>query len=118
MLKTNTKKARINLQNYILSIYYPYDLIDHNPTFKEAAADILDTFNDEVGKWYRGTKADAFRHWSQGLPTILNTANYYLHSAVDVLGDILEETEEERNRFTECDAEEKLTALIWRELNA
>ena len=54
--------------------------------------------------------------WCQGLPSVIDTCYYYNRSAVEDLGDILEETEEERNRYTEQDAERLLSCLIYREI--
>lgn len=50
-----------------------------------------------------------------GLPSFLGTYKYYYSgSAIDVLGDILEQTEEERNRYTEAEAEKCMTYLLYR----
>ena len=59
---------------------------------------------------------DLFIEWMAGLPTILNADYYYHGTAKDVLGEILEETQGERDRFTEPQAEEKLSRMIWGEL--
>jgi hypothetical protein len=48
------------------------------------------------------------------LPSVINTLYYYNRSAITDLGDILEETEDERNRYTESQAEKLLTKLIYR----
>ena len=57
-----------------------------------------------------------FADWCAGLPSILNTCYYYNRSAVDDLGEILEETEEEKEKYTQTEAEKLLTALIYREI--
>lgn len=57
-----------------------------------------------------------FRDWAQGLPTAFNTLYYYNVSAVDLLADWLNETDSEKARFTEEQAEERITALLFREL--
>ena len=59
---------------------------------------------------------ERFTDWAQGLPSILDTCYYYNRSAVDDLGAILEETAEEKARYSEQNAEQLLTALIYREL--
>ena len=61
-------------------------------------------------------KAAAFADWCAGLPSVLDTLYFYNRSAVDDLGAILEETEQEKNRYTEQQAEQLLTSLIYREL--
>lgn len=59
---------------------------------------------------------EAFERWAQGLPSAFNFDYYLGGQAVDDLGNILEETEEERNRFSYQQAEETLTRLIYREV--
>lgn len=87
MLRTNTKKAAANIRAYIMDGFTPEGYTDNPPQeFPEVAAFILDT------------------------------CYYYNRSAVDDLGAILEETEEEKARFTEQEAEQLLTDLIYREL--
>lgn len=49
-------------------------------------------------------------------PTAFNTLYYYNVSAVDLLADWLNETDSEKARFTEEQAEERITALLFREL--
>lgn len=130
MLKTNTKKAKENIKKYILDIYEPEDYSNHNidtnkQTFEEVAEVIKEIFkleklNNENARQYYYRKNystyEVFKEWCQGLPSIIDTCYYYNRSAVKDLGDILEETEEERSRFTEAEAEEKLTYLIYREI--
>lgn len=123
MLRTNTKKARENIRRYIMDNFTPEGYTDTPPeTWPEIARFILETFADEKRystRYYgRYMIADwnVFIDWCQGLPSILDTCYYYNRSAVDDLGSILEETEEEKARFTEAQAEERLTILIYNEL--
>ena len=67
-------------------------------------------------RYYHGSEIAAFVDWAQGLPSVLDTCYFYNRSAVDDLGDILEETQEERNKHTETDAEQCLTRLIYKVL--
>lgn len=124
MLKTNTKQARENIKKYIVSIYdneadYSNCGIDTNKKDWEEIKETIKTiFNLEVGH-YRSKQIGeykAFFEWCQGLPSIIDTCYYYNRSAIEDLGNILEETKEERNKFTEEQAEERLTHLIYREL--
>lgn len=57
-----------------------------------------------------------FEKWCSGLPSILNCCYYYNVSAVNLLGDMLEQTTEQRNRFSECESEKALTGIIWNRL--
>ena len=123
MLRTNSKKAAENIRAYIVDGFTPEGYTDNPPQeFPEVAAFILDTFRNEKYwcpqdvRYYHGCERLAFRDWCAGLPSVLDTCYYYNRSAVDDLGAILEETEEEKARFTEQEAEQLLTDLIYREL--
>lgn len=67
-------------------------------------------------RYYRNNELAAFADWCADLPSVLDTCYYYNRSAVDDLGAILEETDEEKARYTEEQAEKTLTMLIYREL--
>lgn len=118
MLRSNTKKARENLRNYIIANYdgCGYDKAPENTApFAEVAAFILKTQKEE---WPHrgGNYQEEFVEWCAGLPSVLDTCYFYNRSAVDDLGGILEETEEEKARFTEEQAEKMLSRLIYMEL--
>ena len=123
MLKTNSKKARENIRAYIVAGYDPtgYDLPE-SENFDEIATNIYNTFltekyySDEFMRAKAKTLFDVFADWAAGLPSILDTCYYYNRSAADDLGEILEETENEKKRFTEREAENFLTKLIFNEI--
>ena len=124
MLRSNNKKARENIRAYILDNFDPESYgrdKSEFETFEAAAAFILETFRSEK-HWElklmlrREPEQVIFTGWCQGLPSVIDTCYYYNRSAVDDLGVILEETEAERNRYSEADAEKLLTNLIYREL--
>lgn len=128
MLKTNSKKAQENVRKYIVENFGAdyctecgyADFSDREPSL-ENFADIADgiqnaVFHEKVKHDKRRMfERDLFEEWTQGLPSALE-CEYYYKSAIEILGDILEETEEERNRFDEIDAEKLLTKLIYREI--
>lgn len=123
MLKTNSKKARENIKQYIINNFTPEGYTDAPPEeWHEIATFIIDTFRSnkyhlkEDYRYYNNNEYAAFIDWAQGLPSVLDTCYYYNRSAVDDLAVILEETETEKNRYTETDAEKTLTYLIYREL--
>ena len=123
MLKTNTRKARENIRTYIMDHFDASGYTETPPeTFPEVATYILETFHDEKCKHdlrYKAgriSKQELFFDWCAGLPSLLDTCYYYNRSAVDDLGAILEESESEKNRYSESDAERLLTLLIYREL--
>lgn len=122
MLKGNSKQLKENIRNYIVTHYEGpdagYDNAPERTTdFNEIARFILDNFRKEK-MYIHGWERDVFIDWCQGLPSLLDTCYYYNRSAVDDLGDILEETTEERSRYTEEQAAERLTLYIYRELQS
>lgn len=121
MLKTNSKKARENVRAYIMERenVAEYAEISKNPTFEEIAATIYADFyrvynSDYMHRTY--SEQDYFAEWAAGLPGILDTCYYYNRSAVDDLAGILEETETEKAKYKEADAEKLLSYLIYREI--
>lgn len=125
MLRTNCKAARERIRAYIMDHVEDSDT-GHTPnTFDEAALMVWDAFNDEYmaipeqrryNLHCHKTWEACFVAWCSGLPSMLDTS-YYLHSAVKDLGDLLMETEEERARFSETEAESLLSRLIYREVS-
>lgn len=123
MLKTNSKQARENIRAYIVDKFTPDGYIDTPPTeFPEICRFILDTFQNE--KYYAREVAqkrhisdqDIFHDWAAGLPSVLDTCYYYNRSAVNDLAAVLDETPAEAALYTETQAENMLTNLIYREL--
>ena len=132
-LKTNTKKAINNLWQYLEGFIDAIndEYIAYNPEFnylqpgdKKALATVINAIfeaeklnNDNLYKAGRISRQDLFTEWAQGLPCCgIFDFWYYNASAIEILGDILEESEDERAAFTEDDAGEKLTYLIYREV--
>ena len=137
MLKTNSKKAIENIKKYICdNVNFDYDTVNEKYYYvmkleeRKAHGENIDMFSvyahalyyimyDQVVKLdNRGlTMYEYFIYWCEGLPGVLDTDYYLSRSAVQDLGDILEQTEAERNKYTESEAEEKLTYLMWREIH-
>ena len=128
MLKSNTKKARLNLMRYIRTASAPYYIENcGNPadiTDDELCALILDEFKQnwshEFERNFRRCAAipyqKMFLDWGSGL-TAGGLFDFYYHcNASDILGDILEETDAERAQFTEEQAETRLGYLIFAEV--
>ena len=125
MLKTNSKQAHENIKNYIIDNFTPETYTDREITeWKEIAAFILECFHSEKYhlpedfRYYHGSERAAFADWCAGLPAVLDTCYFYNRSAVADLGEILEQTAEQREKYDESDAEQLLTYLIYRELIA
>lgn len=121
MLKTNSKKAMENIKKYIIENFTPYDGEEVNVSdFSAVARYIKNTvFNEKIKySFERGRRNDFyfFEDWCQGLPSVLDTCYYYNRSAADDLSIILEESDAEKAKYQEKDAEELLTRLIFREI--
>lgn len=129
MLRTNSKKAIENIKKEIIdsyeaaSEYFTFEGREAKTEFNEICDDIIEAFR--VGKLDRNicyskgreSERDLFIDWMQGLPTAFPVADdIFLRSAVDFLGDILEETAEEKNRYTEEKAAILACNLLYREL--
>ena len=117
MLKTNSKKARENVRAYIINHFNPdgYDFTGDASDFATVARYIMEQFENEKPR-NRGNRQEIFADWCAGLPSVLDTCYYYNRSAVDDLGAILEETDDEKARYNEKQAEAMLTRLIYAEL--
>lgn len=123
MLKTNSKKARENIRNYIIENFTPENYTDTPPTdYHGIATFIYNCFvrqaweTIEQKRYFRGNEWKAFLHWCSGLPSVLDTCYFYNRSAVEDLGNILEQTETERSQYEESAAENLLTMLIYNEI--
>ena len=119
MLKTNSKAARENIRAYIMANANTEEYAETAcNTFEEVAAAIYADFdrvtNIPINR--RMSLQDRFCEYAAGLPSIIDTCYYYNRSAVDDLAEILEETPEERAKYSEDDAERLLSLLIFREI--
>ena len=121
MLRTTCKKALDNIRAYILNNTDVTGYYFAEPkTFEEAALIIWNEF--QTAKQYelcrpRTNIQECFIEWCAGLPSIIDTCYYYNRSAVNDLGELLEETEAEKAKYTESQAERMLSCLIYREIS-
>lgn len=119
MLRSNSKKARENVKQYIINNFSPESYTDTTLTeWHDIAEFIYNCFRSEKYNClqdyrYFNSEYYAFCEWCQGLPSVLDTCYYYNRSAVNDLGEILEETEQEKSKYTESQAEKQLTILIY-----
>ena len=128
MLKSNSKKAREHVMQYVQDACSEYYIEDCG-----APADLTDAdlcrliIQDFEEQWSHELKHNAcrvrplsrqelFMEWGRGLTAGGLFAFFYHCTAVQVLGDILEETEAERSKYTEAQAENYLCYLICREV--
>ena len=129
MLRTNSKQVTDKIKTIITdcyndsSEYYGWDGREMATDYKGICKDILSAFEIEKVKHdmrYKANrigKQDLFYEWMQGLPTAFYVADdIFLKEAVDYLGDLLEQTEKERSKYTSEQAEKTLCWLFYREL--
>ena len=117
MLRSNSKAVVEKIRKYIVDGIDPdYFGLSEVPDFTTACKLILTACENE--KRYNRSRSgfETFKDWTQGLPSAFNTMYYYNVSAVDLLADWLEETESEKEKYSESEAEEMITWLIYREL--
>lgn len=117
MLRSNSKKVIEKIREYIIAnIDHEYFELKSDPTFPAACKLILTACEEE--KRYNRSRSgfETFKDWAQGLPSALNTNYYYNVSAVELLGAWLEESESEKAKYSEREAEEMITRLLYREL--
>ena len=116
MLRTNSKKVREAVRAYVTKTT---SICGIDPeTFGEAAAIIggaWDGYKYPALSHRFATVQDAFMDWASGLP--LDTFDYIATGdTVKLVGDMLEETEEERSKYSDSQACDLLTYLIFREV--
>ena len=122
MLRTNSKAARQNVIEYIkqdqdyIEESYNYTPENDNELLASVYGIFLSEKTYELQRSNYINQFEIFKSWAQGLALGGLFCYYYNRSAVDDLGNILEETEEERNKYSEAQAEEMLTKLIYREI--
>ena len=117
MLKTNSKAVRERIQHFINTHvdFSGYDLEKTPETTAEINKAIFDCFLSETKFSNIANNQERFIDWCCGLPSILDCC-YYLNSAVEMLGDILDETSAERAKYTEEQAERLFSYLIYKEV--
>lgn len=123
MLKTNSRQVKEKVKAFISQIFdaSSYDREDlNNAPIEEQIQFIARTCWQELGhevKRNHSSFQEMFISWCQGLPSLIDTASYYCHSsAVDLVGDMLEQTKEERAKYSEPEAEKLLSYLIYKEV--
>lgn len=129
MLRTTNKKVKATIENYINESvanwaddnfnFLTIDEFEELKTYEGQCNLIIDKFLNEMVKNNKNAKYysyyDLFVNWCEGQPSVLETG-YYLHSAKNLLADWLEETPEEASKYTDQQAESRITQLLWREI--
>ena len=117
MLRSTNKKVLEKIHDYIINgVDHEYFELEADPDFNTACKLILTACENEKRYSRSCSGFETFKNWAQGLPSAFNTMYYYNVSAVNLLGAWLEETESEKAKYSESEAEEMITRLIYREL--
>lgn len=124
MLRSNSKQVHLNVQKFIRERVNSEEArcIDKDMPFQSIARIIDHVFRMEKVERdnrylaHRISLQQLFTEWMQGLPLVLDATYYYFCEAHEDVRAILEETEEEADKYTEEAAEEFLTWLIYREI--
>lgn len=138
MLRTNSKVLKERVRQHIVESYNDWQIDNGEKIttdFKKISREILKTcFRDKssynvktpeqyyeyiVNRFYKHSFQELFTDWTQGLPSIID-CNYWLYSGknnpINILGDWLEQTEEERVKFDFEESAKMITYLIYSEL--
>lgn len=122
-LKTNSKKAINNIRAYIMDNFGGWYFEDvHGEKapvdFKGICMAIYSDYRRYISNdnYYHGKEnQETFFEYTGILPSMFN-CSFRLHSAVNDLSVILEQTEQEAERYEEDQAEKVLSNLIYREI--
>lgn len=127
MIETTSKRACERIQDWVMENSFDFHGEPYE-TFEDAATGIWHAFVGERMRTERARRAELAEHgsweavfedWLRGLPYAVDSEVYYwCKPAAEVVGDILEATEEERGRMEPRDAQMLMSALIWREVTA
>lgn len=126
MLKTNSKQVKEKIKAYILEHFKDYyndnkeyikeDFKNNDQIFSYIIKVIKSEYMHEIKRNNNYLTFNVFKNYCSGLPSVLKCEYYYNISAVDLVGDILEQTEQEKSKYTEAQAEELMTKLLYKEL--
>ena len=117
MLKTNSKKVRESIKKWIVENYDGESYGLEAKDFKEICKNIKSIFEKEKSSRRACWCLEDFKEWGEGLPSLLDTWPLMTDEVINILGDILEETEEERSKYDESQAWDLMASLIFREID-
>lgn len=130
MRKLNCKEVNEALKNEIMDSYesaeeyYTYDGAEMKTEYNDICKDILKMFECEKlngdlrYKASNMSKQDLFVEWMSGLPSFFPVScDIFLGSAAEWLGNILDEAETEKQKYSDSKAERTSCLILYRELN-
>ena len=111
-MNTNNKKVNTKIRKYIID---SIDLTDYAEKYENSIVAVYKIFTEEYGFMvFNVGLYDAFKGWMQGLPSCLNFAFCYCEQR-QILRDWLEQSEEESEKYEDCDVCKLFYNLITRE---
>lgn len=118
MLKTNSKQAKENLKAVMVRLCSGWDA---DPQTAEEASfilahDYIEANKGPTGKIYLGkckSYQEGFEEWGRGLTNSIFDQLFYFGHARELVAEVLEETPEEANKYTEDEAGSLFCTLIW-----
>lgn len=124
MLRTNSKETKRRVREWIKNNFdfSNYEGYEEEPKTEEEILQFIahTSFKElgfEVEKGFSSFQA-MFKNWCCGLPACLDTASFLCAgSAVDLVGDILNQTKQERAKYSETEAEDLMLYLIFKEVS-
>lgn len=130
MRRSNSKDVNNLIRDFVMEhfndVYYP-DKKDWLPdldtsNYNDVSKVVLDVFYQEKVKHDNAYNAGRvsiytlFEEWVSCLCSALPSKYYYNVSAVDLLGRWLDQTDDEKSKYSEDQAERMITKLLYREL--
>lgn len=130
MRKTNSKEAIEAIKNAIIESYeaaeeyYTYGGKEAKSDYNDICKDILKAFYSEKceldNRYIAGriSKQDLFIEWMSGLPGSFPISDdIFLQSGADWIAKILDQTDSEKEKYTDFQAEKLACKLLYRELS-
>ena len=117
MLRTNNKQVKERIKKWIAENYYDESYGLEAKDFKEICKSIKNIFEKEKSSRRACWCLEDFKEWCEGLPTLLDTWPLMIDEVIDILGSILEETQEERQAYSAEQARDLMVSLIFREID-
>lgn len=101
MLKTNSKAVKAAIREFIAAGAIDWALSANEYDRENGYEPIQSIFNS----------------WVRGLPGVVGSEDFLFCNAVDFMAGILQESEAEKARYDETEAEDLAAYLVWREVS-
>lgn len=117
MLKTNSKIVKNRIRKYITESVADF-LEEREVETNKPITEFFVIINEEKFHQKYRCEFDMVQDWMQGLGCNIGVDIYaHFGTAKNILADWLEETEEEKEKYSETEAENLMMRLIYREMD-